>query len=353
MPNVQYTYYWETAEVSVGTGYFQDTDFTDTALTGTFTLAQTTWPNYSGTVTRTAAADGYTEGTESFQLKIGPAANNLNNAGNAVTISDTSTGTAEPQANLYPNSSRQDYNSSFVEISNRIINSQTYMGSSSDYNGPYDVCDVCIDGTATGTRRVYIGFKCTHSTTYYNDVPIAGIQHLDPQGTTIKNSWIFWSSSGGSGSGWTTTTGTWGGSSTVGSLYTPSAAATLTYSSIGTGANTTRFTWATSTSSYYTGCLDGINSSYVTTILPAPNGSVTNAGAASAQNALVSQATGTYYAYVECSGITRYNNRYMRSPAVTVAAGDIFRVVHACTSDNSAFSTGGYNINDTLYFGIH
>ncbi len=102
VPNTNYPYYWKTEEVSVGTGYFQENDFTDSALEGSFLLSPSSWPNFSGTITRTARADGFTEGAESFQLKIGPTANSVtNNAGNVVTISDTSTGTAEPNPQTF------------------------------------------------------------------------------------------------------------------------------------------------------------------------------------------------------------------------------------------------------------
>ena len=93
-----------------------------------------------------------------------------------------------------------DITTSFYEISNRFIDSQSYMGNSADYNGPYDVGE--IDTDFTGTGRVYIGVKVTSSTTYYNDVPIAGVQIIS--GTTLVRSWIFNSTTGGSGTSWQT-----------------------------------------------------------------------------------------------------------------------------------------------------
>ena len=36
----------------------------------------------------------------------------------------------------------EDIRTSFYEMSNRFLNSQTYMGNTSDYNGPYDVSEV-------------------------------------------------------------------------------------------------------------------------------------------------------------------------------------------------------------------
>ena len=44
----------------------------------------------------------------------------------------------------------QDITTNWYEISNRFINSQTYMGNSSDYNGPWDVGEVQSDFSGTG-----------------------------------------------------------------------------------------------------------------------------------------------------------------------------------------------------------
>src|SRR5210317_1544552 len=78
----------------------------------------------------------------------------------------------------------EDITSSFYEISNRFIASNTYMGSSADYSGPYDVGSVTTDFSGTG--RIYIGVKVTAVTTYYNDIPIEAVQLLNSSGTVKK-----------------------------------------------------------------------------------------------------------------------------------------------------------------------
>ena len=143
-----------------------------------------------------------------------------------------------------------DITTSFYEISNRFLNSQAYMGGgNSDYTGPYDVGQVQTDFIGSG--RVYIGVKVTASTTFYNDIPIAGVQIIS--GTTLVASWIFNTSSGGSGSGWQTYTSQIS-KLTQGFPVTPqTASSSYTYSNITTSTNVGRFTWATSTGSSATG----------------------------------------------------------------------------------------------------
>jgi len=82
---------WEI--VTVGATILTSTDFT--VASGSFTVDNT----YQKAITTTINSDGYTEGTETFQVRVKYAGNTLVNSGNIV-ISDTSTGTAEP-AGLY------------------------------------------------------------------------------------------------------------------------------------------------------------------------------------------------------------------------------------------------------------
>lgn len=228
-----------------------------------------------------------------------------------------------------------DITTSFYEISNRFIDSRAYMGSTADYTGPYDVGEVQTDFTGSG--RVYIGVKITASTnTFYNDVPIAGVQVLNSSGNSIIQSWIFWSSSGGSGSGWQTMNGEIAGTSTQGFPFTPAAASGYSYQNITTSASSTRFAWATSTSSSDTGAADGISSSYNTTI-------------ASVGNAQISQSNSTYYAYRESSSSTLYSGCAMRSPSITFSGGERIRVIHALTGS----STNQMDPDDTLYVAVY
>lgn len=232
-----------------------------------------------------------------------------------------------------------DITTSFYEISNRFIASNTYMGSTADYNGPYDVGQVQTDFIGSG--RVYIGVKVTASTTYYNDIPIAGIQIIS--GSTLVRSWIFNTSTGGTGSGWQTYTSQIAGTSTVGFPVSPTTASAYTYVNINTTTGVGKFTWATSTSSSNTGAADGIGNAYK---LSGNGGSNTLATVGDAQ---ISQTASTYYAYRETSGSTRYHGAVMRSPTYTFGGGEYIRVIHAVTgASNSPMDPA-----DSLYVAVY
>ena len=232
-----------------------------------------------------------------------------------------------------------DISSSFYEISNRFIASNTYMGNNNDYNGPYDVGQVQTDFSGSG--RVYIGVKVTAATTYYNDIPIAGVQIIS--GSTLVASWIFNTSSGGSGSGWQTHTSQIIGSSTHEFPVSPSTAAGYTYSSMSSSSGTGKFSFTSSTGSSATGAADGIGNTYK---LTADGGSNTLATVGDAQ---ISQTSLTYYAYRETSGSTRYSGTVMRSPAYTFSGGEYIRVIHAVTGPSSV----AMDPDDSVYVAVY
>ena len=244
------------------------------------------------------------------------------------------TGVAPP-----PAPSGEDITTSFYEISNRFIASNTYMGGNSDYTGPYDVGEVQTDFSGTG--RVYIGVKVTAATTFYNDIPIAGVQVIS--GSTLVASWIFNTSSGGSGSGWQTATSQISGSSTQGFPVSPASASGYSYVNISTSTSTSRFTWASATSSSSTGAANGIANTYK---LSADGGSNT---LATVGNAQISQSSVTYYAYRETSGSTRYSGTLMRSPTYTFSGGEYIRVIHAVTG----LSSNQMDADDSLYVAVY
>ena len=90
-----YNYYWRTIGLTSASGTpGKTTDFSDGAIEGSFTINGTTG---QGTVSRTMASDGFTEGTETWKLQVGPSSSGpWQDAGSTVTVNDTSTGTAEP-----------------------------------------------------------------------------------------------------------------------------------------------------------------------------------------------------------------------------------------------------------------
>ena len=315
------TLYWTISNVS-GTA-LAAADF-DLGLSGSITINSN-----AGSVDIKPTPDGLAENNVvKLQIRIGSTSGTILNETGNLTVTDA----AVPLGT--------DITTSFYEISNRFINSQTYMsGSFQDYNGPYDVGEVQTDFTGNG--RVYIGVKVTASTTYINDIPIAGVQVIS--GTTLVASWIFNSNTGGSGSGWQTYTSQITGSSTQGFPVTPATASGYTYSNISTSQGTGKFTWATSTGSSYTGAADGIGNTYK---LSGDGGSNT---LATVGNGTISQSSSTYYAYRETSGASANTGAMMRSPTYSFSGGEYIRVIHAMTGPTN----NQMDPDDTLYVAVY
>lgn len=233
--------------------------------------------------------------------------------------------------NIWSTATGTDATNAFREISSRVI----FDSSSTDYTGDYDVTSLQVN--AVGSKRIYLALKVTASTTYYNDICIAGVQRISASGTVL-NSWIFNTSTGGTGSTWQTTTSAMSGtSSLLSSSYTPSSAASKSYSSIARGATRDRMNWATSTGSAYTGAIGGISTgSYGSTQFPVGNSKI-------------SQLDSTYYAYREVSGSTRYTSTFFRSPLVTFNGTDTIKVVHLITTRSGQ----PVNANDSIWLGVY
>ena len=314
--------YWTIANVS-GTS-LSASDF-DLGLSGSITIT-----NNTTSVDIKPTPDGLAENNVvKLQIRLGSTSGPVLNETGNLTVTDAALPTGV------------DITTSFYEISNRFIDSQSYMGSTADYNGPYDVGQVQTDFIGTG--RVYIGVKVTASTTFYNDLPIAGVQVIS--GTTLVASWIFNTSTGGSGSGWQTYTAQIGGTSTQGFPVTPATASGYSYSTITTSTSTGRFSYASSTGSSYTGAADGIGNTYK---LSADGGSNT---LATVGDGTISQSSSTYYAYRETSGATRYSGTVMRSPTYTFSGGEYIRVIHVLAGLTSMAST--MDGTDSLYVAVY
>ena len=231
-----------------------------------------------------------------------------------------------------------DLTTNFVEFSNRFIESDTYMGNGDDYDGPYDVAQVQTDFTGSG--RIYIGAKNTSNTEYRNDIAIGGVQLLS--GSTLVKSWIFNTSSGGTGSSWETYASQISGTSSQGFPITPATASGYTYISMGTGNTYTRFQFATSTGSSITGAADGIGDTYK---LSADGGSSTIATVGDAQ---ISQTSNTYYCFRETSGSSSYSAAVMRSPSYTFSGGEYIRIIHCMPG----YSLSAMDPDDSLYIAV-
>tara|TARA_R100001015_G_scaffold10830_1_gene4466 strand:+ start:853 stop:2322 length:1470 start_codon:yes stop_codon:yes gene_type:complete len=233
-----------------------------------------------------------------------------------------------------------DLTTDFVEFSNRFINSNNYMsGGTGDYDGPYDVAQVQTNFTGTG--RIYIGQKNTSSTNYRNDIAIAGVQIL--AGSTLVKSWIFNTSSGGTGSSWQTLNQQVIGTSSQGYPINPATAFGLNYFSMSSsGHNEDRWTFASGTGSSSTGAADGIADSYK---LSADGGSSTIATVGDAQ---ISQTSGTYYAYRETSGSSSHSGCVMKSPEYTFSGGEYIRIIHCLPGGNN----DPMDADDSLYIAV-
>lgn len=220
-----------------------------------------------------------------------------------------------------------DIRSNLYEISNRLITI-----TSNDYSGNYDVGEV--QQSYNGTAKVYLAFKCTASTTFFNDICVAAVQVLTDSGT-IKQTWNFSSTS----AGWIARAGRINSTSALlNTVTTPQAFSQLTgYQTMPSGASTAAVTLASGTSSNNTGMVDGILNS-TTTVYPVGNNQV-------------SQQSGTNYIYGEVSGVNRYSYVICAngSPDVTFVAGDRIRVVHTVTGPSGY----NHNLDDSLWIGIY
>jgi len=240
--------------------------------------------------------------------------------------------------------SRVNVTETFYEISNRFIESDTYMGGSSDYDGPYDVGEVQVPLNMSGSKRVYIGVKITSGNVIFSDIAIPGVQLVSAAGTSLLASWIFNREGGGSGSGWQTTTSEIPGSSTQGFPVTPATASGYVYSDfIQNTLNHTMFSFTGGSSTNFTGADNGIGDTYK---LTAAGGSSTLATVGDAQ---IAQTSGKYYAMRESSGSTQYSGAVMRSPTYTFSGGEYIRVIHALAGR----STDPMDPDDSLFVAVY
>lgn len=204
-----------------------------------------------------------------------------------------------------------------------------YTISSGDYTGAYDVHDIDLPSTGLNTnKRIYLAIKIGTSTTFYNDVCIAGVGIQNANGT-YRNSYTF-----NSGNlGWTTSTAAFNYTATT---KPPLSTVTgASYSSISTSTNVQRFSLASGTGSRQTGMADGISSS---TSFYTQSGST------------VSQSSSTNYLYREASGSTRYSFAFARSPLTYIPNGGKIRVITKFVTNTSM--NGTFDPNDILFVAV-
>jgi hypothetical protein len=308
--NTSGTVYWRRKSTSSAS----DADLTPSS--GSFSLNS----SGVGTVTIQPTWDNdHPETGESFQIEFGNSDfSAIYGTSNTITITSASP---------------PDVTTGFINFvpGGYVIDSTT-----SDYTGNYNVLDFVVPSTYSGSARIYIGAKVTTSTTYINDICIAGIQILNNAGTSILRADIF---SSGTESYETATVAT-AANSGIGYPISLSTATGLAYSAIANSSTVNRWNRATSTGSSYTGMNDGISTGYETTIISAPSSSIYQ----------VAQSGSTYYLYNECSGATQYTGMTMRSPAYSFSGGERIRVCFQIVTQSTM--TGSMREDDSLYIGV-
>lgn len=282
--------------VQAVTGAMTTTDF-DLGASGTVTISAST-----GSVVLNVLNDTFTEGTESFNLRLTIPSNGVVvGTSSNVTINDTSTGTPEP---VGLNITTTAYSPTINIIT----------GVSSDYTGAYDVVEVQFNpAISSATGRLFIGMRYTATTSFYNDLCIGAIQVLDNAGNLL-DSWAF--SNNTDAAEWQTL------GAQRGSLDTPLTLSGLTYETIVSGAVAQKWSLASSTGSSSTGAADGVS-----TLFGSAGTSILTVG-----NGTTPQTTSTNYVFTESSGVSVNSYTWMRGPIITLPTGTRLRIAYNATS---------------------
>jgi len=297
-------------------------DFSTNSLSGTITTSGLT--NGTATFTVATSLNDASEGTESFQVQVRQGSTGGSIIGTSPSIS---------VANVIPNMTN-------AIVSLGTINIVT-VTSTADYTGNFDVIDISVPSTYSGSARIYLGFRITAPTTYVNDICVGAVQHLNSSANTLKNGWS-WGTNSNTSQSWQYSDG---------QLFTNAgdsfaSIVSRTWLTLGSIDSYTRISTASGTGSSYTGALGGVSPNYGSgsaspTILPTGNNSVP-------QVTNVNTGDG-YYIYREASGSTRYSTAWCRSPSVTFAGSDKIRVCYNLTQ-NSYQAANSDPANSLLIF---
>ena len=244
---------------------------------------------------------------------------------------------------------------------NTDIHSANYMvtlgtllyGKGDDSDNPYSVVEIQAEFSSSATvgeGTLHIGFRNsageggTSGYPYYGDLPIAAVQILQSNGTTIRNP----------GAGVFEDGYTWNFADAYDAWYTSqdtitsktASPAAVSYYSIGTSATAKRFSYTiVGTSSVDVGADLGIPSATytgddsTTSILPVGTANVSQSGSSS-----------DGYVFSECSGSSTGNLTWL-SAAFTVSDlenGDRIRICYF-GGGNGATSSNGLQTTDSLY----
>jgi len=253
--------------------------------------------------------------------------------------------------------------SNWPTSSNADIHSANYMvtlgtllyGQSSNNNNPYSVVEVQAEFSSSATvgqGTLHIGFRnsagegATAGYPYYGDLPIAAVQILQSNGTTIRNP-----GPGVFGDGYT-----WNFADAYDAWYTSqdtitsktASPAAVSYYSIGTSATAKRFSFTSSgTGSSYVGAAQGIpktgtpkytNDDTTTSILPVGTANVTQ-----------STSSTNGYIFTETSGMSTGNLTWLACESMTgLQNGDRIRICYF-GGGNGPDAARGLQTTDSLY----
>ena len=207
--------------------------------------------------------------------------------------------------------------------------------SSGDSNLPFDILNLQVEvGGTSQYGQLYVGQRNSASTAYYGDLPVGVVQVFASNGTTLKASWSFHHTS----YVWATTTSTFTMGSTAPTAYS--------YSTISSSTCSTRrrYCRAIGTGSSYTGANNSISGSYGT------NTGSTVGVSSLPSSGTVSQSSGYYYVFGECSGTATNNGWWMRSSSIYMDDGDYVRIAYLSVGPTSGAGSTSANTMQ-LFFG--
>jgi len=237
-----------------------------------------------------------------------------------------------------------------IHSANYAINPITTLyGQTGNNSNPYSVAEVRMEvssSAAYAAGDLYIGIRNTAPTAYYGDLPIAAIQILESDGTTVRETsyhdctWNF--ALGNTQAGyldWATTT-----AAIQDEDEDPSDAS---YTSIGTNATARRFSDSETggTGSSSVGAARGIPSSTYT-----GNPASTSILPVGSANVAQSSSSSDGYIFVECSTPSATNDITWLGLATTgnIYNGDRIRICYFGGANGTSSSTG-LQTNNTLY----
>ena len=235
-----------------------------------------------------------------------------------------------------------------IHSANYAVNPITTLyGQTGNNSNAYSVAEVQIEVSSSASYAagdLYIGFRNTAGTAWQGDLPIAAIQILESDGTTVRETatqdctWNFALGNTTAGySGWGTST------ATITNISTSPASAT--YYSIGTSATARRFSYTTSgTGSSYVGAARGISSSTYT-----GNPATTSILPVGSANVSQSSSSSDGYLFSECSGTSTNDVTWLSLETTgNIYNGDRIRICYF-GGGNGQTSTSGLQTTNSLY----